>query len=199
MRPFPPDRPPRAPRRARTARGFTLIEAAMVTVIVGVGVMSMLQLLAAGSAENGDAARMTTAMTLANNVREMSLALAFYDPQQNPAVAPRVWDSREATPDVYDNVMDLDGPVDTWDKPEQANGWQKFSPPRDGTRKTISGYTNWAQYVKVENVSRDDLTTRLPHDPDTEVVRVTAKITKDEVEVYRSSWLVFVPLTAKQN
>jgi len=186
-----------APRRPRFAGGFTLIEAAMVTVIIGVGVMSMLQLLAAGSAENGDAARMTTAMTLANSVREMSLGLAFYDTQQQNG-NPHVWDSKEATVETYDNVMDLDGPVDTWDKPEQANGWQKFSPPRDGTRQVINGYTNWAQYVKVETVSRDDLTTRLPHDPDAEVVRVTAKITKDNVEVYRSSWLVFVPLAAKK-
>ena len=169
----------------------------MVTVIIGVGVMSMLQLLAAGSAENGDAARMTTAMTLANNVREMSLGLAFYDTQQLPG-NPHVWDSKEATVEAYDNVMDLDGPVDTWDKPEDPKGWQKFAPPRDGTRQVINGYTNWAQYVKVETVSRDDLTTLLPHDPETEVVRVTAKITKDNVEVYRSSWLVFVPLTAKK-
>jgi len=188
----------RPPRRARCARGFTLIEAAMVTVICGVGVMSMLQLLAAGSAENGDAARLTTAMTLANNVREMSLALAFYDTQQNPDVSPRVWDSKEATVETYDNVMDLDGPVDTWSTPEDPRGWQKFSPPRDGTRQVINGYTSWAQYVKVENVNRDDLTTLLPHDADTEVVRVTAKITKDNVEVYRSSWLVFVGLTAKK-
>jgi Tfp pilus assembly protein PilV len=196
MRPPPPARPA---ARARSARGFTLVEAAMVLVICGVGVMSMLQLLAAGSAENGDAAKLTTAMTLANNVREMSLALAFYDTQQNPAASPRVWDSKEATVETYDNVMDLDGPVDTWSNPEDPKGWQKFSPPRDGTRQVINGYTNWAQYVKVENVNRDDLTTLLPHDADTEVVRVTAKITKDDVEVYRSSWLVFLPLTAKKD
>ena len=193
------DCPPtaRPPRRARFARGFTLIEAAMVTVICGIGVMSMLQLLAAGSAENGDAAKLTTAMTLANNVREMSLALAFYDTQQQNG-NPHVWDSKEATIETYDNVTDLDGPVDTWDKPEDAKGWQKFSPPRDGTRQVINGYTNWAQYVKVETVSRDGLNTLMPHDADAEVVRVTAKITKDNVEVYRSSWLVFVPLTAKK-
>jgi len=195
MPPLPNARPP---RRARCARGFTLIEAAMVTVICGVGVMSMLQLLAAGSAENGDAARLTTAMTLANNVREMSLALAFYDTQQNPDVSPRVWDSKEATVETYDNVMDLDGPVDTWSTPEDPRGWQKFSPPRDGTRQVINGYTSWAQYVKVETVSRDDFSLLMPHDADTEVVRVTAKITKDNVEVYRSSWLVFVGLTAKK-
>jgi hypothetical protein len=140
---------------------------------------------------------MTTAMTLANNVREMSLALAFYDTQQT--TGPHVWDSKEATVETYDNIMDLDGAVDTWNNPEDAKGWQKFSPPRDGTRQVINGYTSWAQYVKVENVNRDDLTTLLPHDAETEVVRVTAKITKDNVEVYRSSWLVFVGLTATKN
>jgi len=32
---------------------------------------------------NGDAASVTTAMTLANNIRELSVGLAYYDPDQN--------------------------------------------------------------------------------------------------------------------
>src|SRR3954447_13041184 len=59
------------------SRGFTLIEAAMTTVIVGVGFMGMLQLLAAGTASNIQGIEHTTAINLAKNVREMSLKMKY--------------------------------------------------------------------------------------------------------------------------
>jgi prepilin-type N-terminal cleavage/methylation domain-containing protein len=181
-----------APARARTARGFTLIEAAMVMVIIGVGVISMLQLLAAGTVSNTDAAGITTAMTLASNIRELSMGLAFHDPDQTTT---RTWDSKEATPQLYDNVMDLDGPTDTWDKPnDPTGGYQKFVPPIDGTKAQIVGFDNWAQYVKVDNVNPESIKSLLPHNPDAEVVRVTVKVLHRDVVVYRTSWLVFAPL-----
>ena len=166
-------------------------------VIIGVGVLSMLQLLAAGSVSNGDAAELTKAMTLANSIREASMALAFYDPEQPATVPPTyVWFSQESSRELWDNITDLDGPVDTWDTPEAAKGWQKFSPPIDGTRKQVQGHKTWAQYVKVETVDPAKIRSVLPHDPNAEVARITVKITRDDVEVYRTSWLVSVPLTA---
>src|SRR5437762_14079317 len=57
----------RRPRR----RGFTLIEAAIVTAIVGIGIVGVLELLAAGSMANADSAELTTAVYLANNINEM--------------------------------------------------------------------------------------------------------------------------------
>lgn len=172
----------------------------MVMVVISVGVMAMLELLASGTAANGAAAKSTTGMALAASVREWSLGLAYYDPQQDPNVPPgRVWNSKEASSDLYDNVMDLDGPVDTWDQPEDSTGWQRFAPPRDGTGKTVTVSGSWAQWVKVENVDPANFFMNLPHDPNCEVVRVTAKITKDGVEAYRSSWMVFAPLAAQRN
>src|SRR4051795_8581358 len=63
--------------RPRLRRGFTLIEAAIVTVIVGVGVVGMLQLLAAGTMANTDSTELTTAMNLAANMHEMSLSVPY--------------------------------------------------------------------------------------------------------------------------
>ena len=57
-------------RRAHRG-GFTLIEAAIVTAIVGIGIVGLLELLAAGSMANINPKQLTTAVFLANNVNEM--------------------------------------------------------------------------------------------------------------------------------
>ncbi len=58
-------------RMPRSRRGFTLIESAVVTIIIGVGVVGLVQLLAAGSMANGASTELTTATELANNINEM--------------------------------------------------------------------------------------------------------------------------------
>ena len=65
------------PSASRVRRGFTLIEAAMVTVIVGVGILATMELLAAGSMANGASTKLTTAMGLASNIHEMSLGVPY--------------------------------------------------------------------------------------------------------------------------
>ena len=69
MRPF-------SARRHRPA-GFTLIEAALATVIVGVGVVGLLQFMATGTVANVDAAETSTGMNLAQNIHELSLETPF--------------------------------------------------------------------------------------------------------------------------
>ena len=61
----------RRTRGARPLRGFTLIEAAIVTAIVGIGIVGVLELLCAGTMANADSAQLTTAVYLANNIDEM--------------------------------------------------------------------------------------------------------------------------------
>ena len=52
--------PGAAAQRGRS-RGFTLIEAAIVTAIVGIGIVGVLELLAAGSMSNAESTKLTTA------------------------------------------------------------------------------------------------------------------------------------------
>ncbi len=54
-----------------------MIEAALTTVIVGVGLVATLQLLAAGTVANVDGARTTTGINLARSVRELTLKRTF--------------------------------------------------------------------------------------------------------------------------
>jgi len=80
---------PRLRRRSRG--GFTLIEAAIVLVIIGVGVTGLVQLIGAGSMANSNSAELTTGIELANNINEMlqgvpyaSLKSTYDDVVYNP-------------------------------------------------------------------------------------------------------------------
>ena len=59
--------------------GFTLIEAGMATVIIGVAFTAMLQVLAAGTVANRDGTALTTAIHLAGNIHEASVRTAYDD------------------------------------------------------------------------------------------------------------------------
>lgn len=159
----------------RRRRGFTLIESALVTVIIGVGVIAMLQLLAAGTVSNSAGAEMTTAVNLANNVHEIAYGLAFFDPEQ-----PTTWSTKEAGGvTAYDDVLDLDG--------------ASFSPPLDVRRQPMPAYANWTQRVKVESVGEDCVSSTRPSTTTEPTARVTVTILRNNKQVYQTSWLAVAP------
>src|SRR6266581_3800902 len=91
---------------AKARRGFTLIEAAITTVIIGVGCVAMLQLLASGTMANHDGAELTTGMNLAGNIRECMTGLRYAD-----ATTPTHWgpEAGETGVALYNDVDDFDG------------------------------------------------------------------------------------------
>src|SRR5258706_12660587 len=98
------------------------METALTTIIVGVGVLAGVELLSAGTSSNMKSPDLTTGVNLAKNIRELSLKLAFLDP--NP---PAVWgrDGSESVnnPAGFNDINDLDGCA--------------FSPPIDSRGQTI--------------------------------------------------------------
>jgi type II secretory pathway pseudopilin PulG len=166
------------PRRSgRTGRrtGFTLIEAALVTSIVGIGVLAMLQLLAAGTTSNGADAEMTTALNLAKGIREMSVGLAFVD-----ETTPTNWgpDAGETNVGLYDDIDDLDGAV--------------FNPPIDALRLTLNDHANWEQRVTVQSVDPDRITVAVPNGT-SPAARITVTINRNGQRVCDISWTTFDP------
>lgn len=158
----------------RRRRGFTLIEAAWVTVIVGVGAIAMLELLAAGTVSNSHGNQMTTAVNLANNVHEIALSLPFSDPQQ-----PTTWSTKESSPELYDNILDLDGCT--------------FNPPLDVRRQPIMELTNWTQTVTVQTVAPDTVSSIRPNNATVPTARVTVRVLLNNKLVHETSWLVIAP------
>jgi prepilin-type N-terminal cleavage/methylation domain-containing protein len=168
----------RARRTPRRRRGFTLIEAAIVTVIIGVGVMGILELLAAGTMANGDATQLTTAMHLAGNVREMMLDLKFMEDPAVPTWGPEAGEALNGDVTVkYDDIDDFDG--------------RTFSPPIDVRRSTLFSYGNWSQTVQVFSVDEDLITANSGKDNAARPLsRVTVRVDYNARPVYETSWLV---------
>lgn len=156
-------------------RGFTLIEAALATVIIGIGVVSLLELLAAGSMSNGAATELTLAASLANNIHEISIGLPFTDPVNTTSTTTK----ESGGPTAYNDIWDLNG--DT------------YSPPLDVTRHAVSGFANWAQQVTVQSVQPDALTATRPNSTTLTSARVQVVVTHNGRIIYTASWIVAAP------
>lgn len=161
---------------------MTLIEAGLVTVIVGTGILGMMQLFAALHQQTRAANRATVAMFLAENVQEAMADLPFRDPS-GPGFL-----REEASLDLWNDVDDFNG----W------SSWQAGDRlPIDALRHPIAELAQYGQTVVVEPVD--------PHSPSTpevttdpEAVRVTVIVTYQPdpsnaaapaAEVHRVTWV----------
>ena len=158
-------------RRACKRAGFTLIEAALVTCLIGFGVVSVLQLLATGTMSNVEASELTTGITLANNVREMMQSLSFVDPVQATHWGPETGE----TTATYNDVDDFDGAT--------------FSPPLDARRQSLSGFGGWTQHVDVYTCDPNRLTLSVPKGTNP-MNKVVVTVSHNGRVVAQTSWLI---------
>jgi len=161
------------PRRSkRRRRGFTLLETALATIIIGTGVIATMQLMAAGTMSNSAASELTTAVNLAGNIHEIALGLPFAS-TTNPT-STTFKDS--GGPLNYTYLWDMNGDV--------------YNPPLDVTRHTITGYGNWTQTVTVQSVDPTSLTSIRPNSITLPTARVTVIILHNTKQVYQTSFLI---------
>jgi Tfp pilus assembly protein PilV len=162
-------------RRGASRRGFTLMETGLATIIIGLSVMSVMELLAKGTTSNYDGAQQTTAINLAKNIREMTLNLAFTD-----ATTPNVWGldagKSASNPLSFTDINDLDGLT--------------FCPPLDARRVPIAGWTDWTQSIVVHSVDPNRLTLDVP-DGTTPANRITVTISHKGTALYTMTWYAF--------
>jgi Tfp pilus assembly protein PilV len=155
-------------------RGFTLMEVGMGTMIIGLGVMAVLQLTAKLTVSQDGAVDMTVAVNLANNIHELFYNLSFANP-----TTPTQWGpSNGQTLATYNNNSDFDG--------------SSFSPPIDTERNTLSNLTGWTQSIAVNSVDPNHITSTVP-DGTTSMERITVTISHLGQTVYTESWLNVSP------
>ena len=146
-------------RAPRGWRGFTLIETALATVIVGVGVLALVGAQQAFHQQNGWSTHASTAERLGNEIRELTFNL----PQHDPVTGTETWgpEANEGSWVDYDDLDDFDGGGGglifgaDWDPNTSDNG------PINALGEIIPNMEGWEQVVRVFNVDPFDIS-----DPD---------------------------------
>ncbi len=112
-------RPRAAARRGSARGGFTLLEAALATVIIGVGVLALIEAHQAFLRANSWSTNAAQATYLANEIREYMRGLPRHDPVTGLYLDAggdlHGWgpDAGEVTLADFDDVDDFDGPLST--------------------------------------------------------------------------------------
>jgi len=145
-------------------RGFTLIEAALVTIIVGTGVAASMRLFAACTVQTQAANQLTVGLHLAGNIEEMMAPLCFNDPVHGSTnFGPETGESLA----VYNDLDDLDG--------------ARFNPPIDAQRNVLPELSQYTQVVSVTPVypnkpRSNSSETEIPRSTYTGAVRVRVRV-----------------------
>lgn len=174
--------------RRRERAGFTLIETALATVIVGVGVLAMVSAHTSFHRQNSWSTHASIAERLGNEIREMTLNL----PRHDPVTVLAYWgvEPNESDLSDYDDLDDLDG----------GGGGIVLSAalgngPVNARREVLADMAGWAQLVRVYNVDPFDITGTEPADGTTDHLAVEVIVTfqgtyDDEPrEMTRVTWI----------
>jgi Tfp pilus assembly protein PilV len=157
-------------RRVRRGRrgGFTLIEAALTTVIVGTGVLAIVAAQQAYHQKNQWSKRAATGMLLANELRELMFSMPLHDPVTGDnTIGP---ESNESNPLFYDDVDDFTNAH--IGQPTSGDNAQ----PLTGLGQRADSLPRWSQRVQVEAVPFRDLNGQAVDHSKGEMARVTVTV-----------------------
>jgi len=154
--------------------GFTLIETAVATAIVGLGVAAALVAVQSGTRVNDAGRKLTMAGLLAQELREWTLRLPFSDQDEGDQGNPPGPDGADPQ-DFVDDLDDLMGVT--------------YDPPRDGQGLAVTDLTGWSQHIDLTWRDPADLTSVVAAGS-SDVVYVEITISHKGAEVLKTGWLV---------
>lgn len=156
--------------RRRRSSGFTLIEAALTTVIIGTGVLAIMAAQQAYHRKNDWSQRVGTAMLLANELRELTLPLPMNDPITGANnMGP---ENGETSITDYDDLDDFAGVVSGG-----TGAGLTFNPPVNALRQAVLNMDGWSQLIQVANVLPDNISSTFTQPlGTTDLMRVTVTV-----------------------
>ena len=116
-------------------QGFTLVEALMALIIVGLAAAAIMFSTASNTCVNDAGSKRTEAVFLAQGLREWTLSLPFTDPDPGDQGNPPGPDGSE-DPQYF--VDDLDDLMNV-----------SYTPPRDGMGSAVSGMPGWTETISL--------------------------------------------------
>jgi hypothetical protein len=134
------------------ARGFTLIETALATIIVGTGVLAIMSAQQAFFKQNEWSTHASTAQRLGNEIRELTLHLPYRD----PVTGDSFWgpEPNELSIEDFDDLDDFDGDDGDGVTFSSALG----NGPLNALCLPIPDMAGWSQRVVVEHVDPFEIT-----------------------------------------
>ncbi len=152
--------------------GFSLIEVAVATAIIGIGVVALLTAVRSGTQINEAGRQLTQAVFLAQEVREWTRRLDFKDPE-TPGNPPG--------PDQSDPQMFVDDLDDLMDA--------TYSPPRDAHGTAIADMAAWSQTITLTWRNPTNLTAIVANGS-SDIVHVQVDVLCFNQQVLSTGWLV---------
>jgi prepilin-type N-terminal cleavage/methylation domain-containing protein len=162
-------------RRSGAVRtGFTLIEVAIATAVIGIAVVALLTALAAGTRTNSAGQELSQAVFLSEAVREWTLTLPYSDEDPGDVGNPPGPDGSDPT----DFVDDLDDLLSV-----------TYDPPKNSMGNDLTDMIGWSQVVSLTYRDPNDLDTVVSPGP-TDVARVEVTIQHTGRDILTTGWLV---------
>jgi hypothetical protein len=163
----------------------------MASMIIGMVFVGVLMSMGISTDANAAASDLTTAITLAQHIREMTMSLPFSDPDVGDVgKAPGPDGSGPDT--LVDDMDDLLGHI--YSPPRSAMPVTQDSPNRLG--QLLSEYTGWRQEIAITYRNPDDLADitypggiNVP----TDLAMVQCSIYKGTELIYVTEWLIVRP------
>jgi len=157
-------------RDKRYMNAFTLIEALIAIILVGLAVASLVVANGSFTKANGAATDLSTAEFLIEQLRELTTMLAVVDPQTGLST----FGPEETTLTNYDDLDDFDG--------------TSFSPPINAHRQLLNDFAAFTQQITVQNVSSSNFE-QVVADHGSSFVRVTVKVFLNSDQISSTAWI----------
>lgn len=166
-------------KRNRTTRrrsmGFSMIEVTVASIILALAVLSIVAAQQAFHQQNDVSQETSLGLSLANELREVTLAMPPHDPISGSLFYGP--EANETDADEHVMVTYLD---DLDDFANTDGGGFSFSPPINALREAYPNMDNWTQTINVENVDPDDVSGPAVTPGSTEVLRMTVQVLYDD-------------------